>query len=454
MDRRKFVKNIGILGGVILSGLPLSEALAKEKGDGKTAKGTSEVDWDVIVIGGGAAGCAAAIAAAREGVRTLLVEAAGMLGGIATAGLLSEWIPTPVQGDFSYSGIAGKVFRTTCEGLASKLQNRMYNTPIPTEILKSTYERLVDKAGVEIWLNSRAIEVNMHSAGRIESLTVASISGITVCRGKVFIDCTGSAEIAGRAGVSFQKMGREAVWENPGFNFRVGNVDYYTYTYQFNAQRKANEKVIEELVQSGKYPLLKKSHFRYSLTNPSVVTFKLDDVLDKLEGEDVRSISKALVQGRSIAIQMLQALQEYFPETFASAVLLDSATQLYVPSRRIIGKYILTGEDLKNRRGFSDEVGRNGYIVGTMYAYEKGDSHGIPYGALISKEVENLLVAGSGISVDMESYETLSTIPVCLVTGEAAGMAAGLVAKMQKTDVNSIDIAMLRDGLQRESRNI
>ena len=128
MDRRKFVKNIGILGGVILSGLPLSEALAKEKGDGKTAKGTSEVDWDVIVIGGGAAGCAAAIAAAREGVRTLLVEAAGMLGGIATAGLLSEWIPTPVQGDFSYSGIAGKVFRTTCEGLASKLQNRMYNT--------------------------------------------------------------------------------------------------------------------------------------------------------------------------------------------------------------------------------------------------------------------------------------------------------------------------------------
>ena len=96
MDRRKFVKNIGFLGGVILSGLPLSEALAKEKGDGKAAKGTSEVDWDVIVIGGGAAGCAAAIAAAREGVRTLLVEAAGMLGGIATAGLLSEWIPLPV----------------------------------------------------------------------------------------------------------------------------------------------------------------------------------------------------------------------------------------------------------------------------------------------------------------------------------------------------------------------
>jgi len=126
--------------------------------------------------------------------------------------------------------------------------------------------------------------------------------------------------------------------------------------------------VIEELVQSGKYPLLKKSHFRYSLTNPSVVTFKLDEALGRLEGEDVRSISKALVQGRSIAIQMLQALQEYFPETFASAVLLDSATQLYVPSRRIIGEYILTGEDLKNRRGFSDEVGRNGYIVGTMYA--------------------------------------------------------------------------------------
>ena len=74
---------------------------------------------------------------------------------------------------------------------------------------ESTYERLVDKAGVEIWLNSRAIEVNMHSAGRIESLTVASISGITVCRGKVFIDCTGSAEIAGRAGVSFQRWGEK-----------------------------------------------------------------------------------------------------------------------------------------------------------------------------------------------------------------------------------------------------
>lgn len=453
MDRRKFVRNIGLLGGVVLSGLPLSEALAGRKEDEKPMKGVPDINWDVIVIGGGAAGCAAAIAAAREGVRTLLVEAAGALGGIGTSGLLSEWIPSPVQGDFIYNGIAGKVLRTTSQDLAPKLRSRMDVMTVSTEALKNTYDCLVEKAGVEMWLNSRAVEVKMRGARRIESVTVASVSGITVCRAKVFIDCTGNAEIAGRAGVSFQKMGSESSCPDAGFSFRIGNVDYYSYTYQFSTRQKDTKKGIESLLQSGKYPLLKESYFRHTLTSPSVVTFKLDAV-GKLDVEDALSISKALIQGRTIAGQMLQALKEYFPETFASAALLDSATQLYVPSRRIVGNYMLTADDLKTRRTFSDEIGRNGYVVGTTYAYKKGDSHGIPYRTLTPKEVNNLLVAGGGISADAESYETLSTIPVCLVTGEAAGMAAGLAAKMKKSDVHSIDIAVLRDGLQRENRTI
>lgn len=451
MDRRKFVKNIGVLGGVVLSGFPIGEAWAERKDDKSPVKGICSGQWDVIVIGGGAAGCAAAIAAAREGVRTLLVEAAGVLGGIGTLGLLPEWIPSPVQGDFIYSGIAGKILQATCEGHPSKLRARMNTMPVQSETLKNIYGHFVEEAGVAVWLNSRVVRVNMSGIGSIESVTVATVSGITVCKAKVFIDCTGYADIAERAGASLQQVKNGNQRQDAGFCFQIGNVDYYTYTYQFCAHRKATDKVIKNLVQSGKYPLLKESHFKHTQTYPSVVTFRMD-AIGELREKDSQSASDLIARGRTIAGQMLQALQEYFPETFASAVLLDSAVQLYVPSRRIIGESILTIDDLKIRRTFPDEIGRNGYIVGMSYAYGKGDSHGIPYGVLTPKELDNLLVAGGSISTDAESYETLSTIPVCLVTGEAAGTAAGLVAKMKKADVHSVDTAMLRDRLCEASK--
>lgn len=451
MDRRKFVKNIGVLGGVVLSGFPIGEAWAERKYDKSPTKGICGGQWDVIVIGGGAAGCAAAIAAAREGVRTLLVEAAGMLGGIGTLGLMPEWIPSPSQGDFIYNGIAGKVFQAVCEGLPPKLCARMNTTSVQAETLKKTYVHFIEEAGVETWLNSRVVEVNMSGIGNLESVTVATVAGITVCKAKVFIDCTGYADIVERVGTSLQQVKNGNQRQDVGFCFQIGNVDYYTYTYQFCAHRKATDKAIKKLVQSGKYPLLKESYFKHTQTYPSVVTFRMD-AIGELRRKDSQSASDLIDQGRTIAGQMLQALQEYFPETFASAVLLDSAAQLYIPSRRIIGDYVLTINDLKARRTFPDEIGRNGYIAGTEYAYKKGDSHGIPYGVLTVKELNNLLVAGGCISTDAESYETLSTIPVCLVTGEAAGTAAGLVTKMKEADVHSVDTAMLRDRLCEASK--
>lgn len=435
MDRRKFVKSMSLLGGFVLSGTTFAEALERQESGRKPRYGNHEKSgWEVIVIGGGASGCAAAIAAAREGARTLLIEATHVLGGMGTSGLIPTWTPFSGKDKTSYGGIAEKVFRVSCKEIYHPKPEQSEALPVDAEALKRVYDEMLVEAGVELLLGSRVVEVKNKTDKEIESLLVANHTGLTEYKAEFFVDCTGNAGIATRSGARLLKTDDSV---EAGFCFLLGNVDFYSYNYHFRKHPRATAEIVRQLVYSGKYPLLKESHFENQLMHSSIVKFRAGSVYE-IDPAEPDSYSKGLVRGRAIAQQVLQVLKEYFPETFAAAVLINSGTQLELPVlSRIMGDYIYTKEDFNLRKSFDDEIGCR-----------------IPYRILTPVGLRNLLVAGQAVSADTDICESLGTMPVCLVTGEAAGMAAGLLLKTKTKDVHAMDISLLRHRLKDEGQNI
>ncbi|WP_221657536.1 FAD-dependent oxidoreductase [Bacteroides salyersiae] len=452
MDRRKFVKSIGLLGGAVLSGAPVARVLAGEKSERGNSNGDYK-NYDVIVIGGGTSGCAAAMAAAREGARTLLIEATNVLGGMGTSGLIPTWVPFSGR-EMLYGGIAEKVFRSLYKESDYQRIGLLDGLPVDAEALKRVYDEMLAGAEVEVLFNSRVVEVKNKTGKKVESVLVASDSGLATYKGDFFIDCTGNARAAAWAGAQLQEIDDRQKTEDAGFCFLLGNVDFYSYTYQFQKKTKATAELIKTIVRSGKYPLLQESHFENRLMNSSVVKFRASPVC-QIAPNSRQTYTEGLFRGRAIAQQVLQALKEYFPETFAAAVLINSATQLDLPvPSRILGDYVFTKSDFELRKSFDDEIGRNDYSSYHKLVYKKGESHGIPYRILTPLGLRNLLVAGKAVSVDKDICGSLGTIPACLTTGEAAGMATGLLLKMKKRDVHTIDIPLLQNRLKEERQNI
>jgi hypothetical protein len=224
---------------------------------------------------------------------------------------------------------------------------------------------------------------------------------------------------------------------------------------------------VYDIARSEKYPLITDAHCCNSLLGPRTVGFNAGHIWN-VDSTDPFRVSEALMKGRQLAYQFQQGLKEYLPETYGASLLINTAPSMGIrDSRRIIGEYKITIEDYKKRRSFSDEIGRNCYFLDVHYtkeerdrvmngesngeenweAYSEGESHGIPYRSLIPKEIKNLLVAGRSISCDHRVQGSVRVMPVCLVTGQAAGTAAQLACETR--DVRSIDINDLRSILRR-----
>ena len=451
MDRRKFVKNIGLLGGAVLSGAPVDRVLAGGKPERGNSNGNYK-NYDVVVIGGGTSGCAAAMAAAREGARTLLIEATNVLGGMGTSGLLPTWVPFSGK-EMLYGGIAEKVFQSLYKETDYQKFGLLEGLPVDAEALKRIYDEMLAEAEVEVLFSSRVVEVK-NKTGKVESVLVASDNGLATYKGEFFIDCTGNARVAAWAGARLQEINDRQKAEDVGFWFLLGNVDFYNYTYYFQKKIRATAELIKTIVRSGKYPLLQESHFENRLMSSSVVKFRANPVY-RVTSDNQQTCTEGLFRGRAIAQQVLQALKEYFPETFATAVLINSANQLDFPvPSRILGDYVFTKSDFELRKSFDDEIGRNDYSSYHRLVYKKGESHGIPYRILTPLGVRNLLVAGKAVSADKNICGALGTISACLTTGEAAGLATGLLLKMKEKDVHTIDISLLQNRLKEERQNI
>lgn len=427
--------------------------------------------YDVIVVGGGPSGCTAAAAAAREGAKALLIEATGCLGGMGTQGLVPCWCPFSDKEKIIYRGLAEKVFSRSKEEMYRVNPEDMDWVPINAEHLKQVYDDLVTEAGADILFNTVLSAVETEEPGMVSAIITSNKKGLTAYKAKVYVDCTGDADLAVWAGAAYEKGDEENGELMPATHcFILGNIKEEAYAKGTRLHPHFPDSPIFDIVKSGKFPLIADVHVNDVIVAPGTLGFNAGHIWE-VDNTEPESVSKALLQGRKMAKEFLKALKEYYPEVFSDAYLAATAPLMGIrEGRRITGSYTLTLKDYLERRSFEDEICRNSYYIDIHNSirekelandrsfdsdqrygsYEKGESHGIPYRCLTPKDLKNVLVAGRSISCERIVQGSVRVMPVCLAMGEAAGMAAVHSMRLPEVDIHSIDVQYLRKRLREE----
>ena len=388
-SRREFLKKAGLLTAAFtVPTLNTQGETTQSRLSLKNTKIAVDDRWDVIVVGGGPGGCAAAISAAREGAKTLLIEAMGQLGGMGTAGMVPAWCPFSDGEKIIYRGLAEKIFEASRKGVPHERKQKMNWVSINPEYLMTVYDQMVTESGARVLFFSRVAAVEKAADETVDAIIVANKSGLVAFKAKVFIDATGDGDLAAWAGASFKRGDDSGVVQSSSLCFSFANVDSYNYNLTGPSLHTSNKNSpVYKAIESGKYPLIDK-HFNSNFIGPDVVQFNAGH-LDNVDSTDPWATTQAMMAGRQIAGQYLEAMKDVQPKTFGSAFLVKTASLLGVrDSRRIEGDYTFTVEDWKERRTFEDEIGRNCYYIDVHKPghketrYKKGESHGIPYRCL------------------------------------------------------------------------
>jgi hypothetical protein len=421
--------------------------------------------YDVVVVGGGPAGCAAATAAAREGAKTLLIESSGSLGGSGTNALVPAWCPFSDKQKIIYRGLAEKIFTLAKEQMEHVNPDALDWVPIDPERLKRVYDRIVTEAGVDILFHTTLSRVHSQD-GAVDAIVTTNKEGLKAWRAKVFIDCSGDADLVAWGGGRFHKGDEAGGGLMPATHcFILSNVDEKTYLASPPLNLPVPENPIFQILQSGKYPLIPDAHCCQNLIGPGTVGFNAGHLFE-VDNTDPQSTSRALILGRRMAEQFCAALREFHP-AFRDAFLVATGAQVGIrETRRIVGDYTLTLDDYLHRRSFPDEICRNSYYIDIHWAKEEaakdieqwekwekhtnrygpGESHGLPYRCLVPADLRNVLVAGRCISAEKTVQGSVRVMPVCLAMGEAAGIAAAHAAT-QDGDTHRVDTDRLRQRL-------
>ncbi len=411
---------------------------------------SSELNYDVIVAGGGPAGCCAAIAAARQGMKTLLIEATSALGGMGTMGMVSAMSPFTDGEKLLYKSIPVEIL--SCYKKRTGIPESKWDwIKISPEDLKRVYDDLLIESGADVIFQSTVCGADTQD-GKIKSIIVANKSGLTAYEAKVYIDCTGDGDLSAHSGVEFEK-GDDGEVQSSSLCFSISNM--HTDKINIKINSNFNDGIWPIIIADKKYPLICR-HF-IPVTFGDTLIINGGHIFD-IDSTDIKSVSNAYFLGRKTAEQYHKALIEYMPEAFGDSYLVETAPLLGIrESRRIKGEYTLTVEDYFARKSFDDEIARNSYWLdchpsgknkGSFKSnpedgYKKGDSHGIPFRCLVPLGVDNLLVAGRCMSVERIVLASTRVMPNCLATGEAAGIGAALAVK-KKTNVRNINGADIR----------
>jgi glycine/D-amino acid oxidase-like deaminating enzyme len=397
---------------------------------------------DVLVVGGGTAGSAAAIAAARQGARVVLAERYGSLGGLATGGLIALLLTLD-------DGLGRQVIAGLCEELSRRMCDRggafhppaaewgsedaekiahyrrwglvwggararhrvRYSVAYDPEVMRLVLNEMVHEAGVDLVFHLYGADALVEQ-DRIVGVAFQSKAGRQVVLADVVIDATGDGDVFASAGCGFA---HETV--HPWLWFRVGGV-------------RDPERVLEGGAAFFRTP------------NPGQMLFPWGSVASlgrKIDATDPRDLTFAEVECRRLVMEQFATLKESRPE-LSDAHICNIATQLGITeSRRLEGRYELRIED--RGQPFEDAIAITGHWTkyGAVYA--------IPYRSLQAREVSNLLVAGRHISVDHPTHNATKEIPPCMATGEAAGTAAAM-ALQGGCALAEVDVPALRDRLR------
>lgn len=424
--------------------------------------------YHVIVIGGGPAGAAAAISAARLGQKTLLIEEGNALGGAINHMLVLPFMEyyTPIGPEKPGKPrvmLARGIFHEITERLTALTRElegdaaRFNTQPLyyfNNEYLKILLSRMVREAGVEVLFHAKFLGCDAHD-GQIDAIRVSAGSETLTLTADQYIDCTGNAEVAYQAGFP-TRLGREGdhLCQPMTLCFRVGDVDLDT----FNKNRGLMQKLYREAKARGEITNPREDVLVFDTTSPSVLHFNTTRIV-KRNPVDPFDLSKAEEEAREQVYEMFRFLRKYVPG-LERAVLLSTATHIGIrESRMIEGEYTLTADDLLACRKFDDGIAACNYDIdihnpegsGTTHYYFKPYTYyTIPYRCLVPKGSANLLVAGRCISSTHEAQASYRVIPYAATLGEAAGVAAAVANKngttVQAASVPDIQAALRAQG--------
>lgn len=444
----------------------------------------NRMEADVVIVGGGPAGIAAAIAAGRQGAKTVLIERYGFVGGMSTAAMVYPWMTFHTDsGEQVIKGIAQEIVDRLQErgGSPGHLRDTVgfvrTLTPYHPEIYQVVAADMLREAGVTLLLHSFVDGVEVRD-GFIDAVYVTNKSGRTLVSGRVFVDTSGDADVAKLSGAeTLQGRDGDNQSQPMTMKFRMRGVDLAKIkAYMIQHPEEFYSKTpISELSDlpltgvSGFYSLWKKSGVPINRDQVLLFAGPADDEVlincTRVQGLDATSaedLTLAEQEGRKQVLLMAEFLQRDVPG-FERASISAVAPQIGIrESRRIVGRYLLTKDDVVQGQKFDDVIARSGYPIdihdpsgkGVTASFISGDgAYDIPYGCLLSRNMPNLLAAGRCISTSHEALATTRLTPSCMATGQAAGTAAALAAKTG-VKPSELDIALLQQELRKENAAI
>jgi hypothetical protein len=429
---------------------------------------------DVIVVGGGTSGCVAAIAAARTGASTLLVERYGYLGGTATFGnpfhgfmdghgkLVVRGIPDEIIQRLAAEGGSPGHLRGMQWGPGAPAGIEYTVTPYDHELIKYVLIKLCEESGVRMLLHAFLAETLM-DGNRVRGVAVQTKSGRRELTADVVVDATADGDVAARAGAAFDYGGQDGEVQNVTLLFKVGNIDV---DRALEALKAGNT----QLKGWGTWHNKVKIGPRLGETEPAVLGFqarvsarlagekdaertiilaiasyrKGEAILNLtrttgIDGTSDEDLTRAELEERKKAVEAVKALRADKVPGFEDCYLLTTSPQVGIrESRRIVGEYVLTRDDVLDGRKFADGIARGAYPIdihdpkgGPHYFHfiKDGDSYDIPYRCLVPKEVEGLLISGRAVSCDHDALGSVRNQATVAAIGHAAGTAAAMAAK-------------------------
>jgi hypothetical protein len=436
-------------------------------------------DFDVLVVGGGNAGCAAAIAAARHGARTLLAERYGFLGGTATAAMVGPWMTFHSSRERIVGGIAQEIVeRLESQGaspghLPDSSDYVATITPFDPEVHKALLFEMMRESGVNLLLHAYFLKAQIEGPV-VRGATFATVGGERGYRATVVIDATADALVAHSAGVPTQQGDERGRVQPATLMFRLSHVDLSALAEYLRAhpeemrsslapQERAPGAITavaglyalwEQARADGLVDLPRELVSFFISPYPDEVTVNMTRVVD-VDPLDPDDLTRAEVESRSQTMQLLEFFRRRVPG-FANARIAASGTQVGIrESRRIVGRYTLTAQDVLQARRFEDAVARSAYPIDvhnpsgsgtTTHRLAPGTTYEIPYRSLLPVNREQLLVAGRCISTTHEALASTRLTPTVMTLGQAAGTAAAL-ACARNVRVADIDVGELRKEL-------
>lgn len=408
-------------------------------------------NYDLIVCGGGLSGICAAIGGAREGLKVLIIEKYGFFGGMATSALVNPFMNYFDMDDRSLVINKG-LFTKLIEKLEEYGGLHENKCTFNEEILKVVLDRMIRELGIDTLFHSKIISAKTEN-GHIVSVDVSGADGITTFSAPVFIDATGNADVAAMSGCVCE-IGRDedGACQPMTLCFRIADIN----TEKLDKGKM--QKLYKEFQSRGEIKNKRENILIFAHMANGVIHFNTTRIIGK-NPLSAKALTDAEFEAREQMFELYTFLKNEV-EGFENSTLLMSGAETGIrESRRVMGKYKLTEEDILNTVKFEDAIACGNYCIdihnpagtGTIIKeIPHGDWYTIPYRCLIPIGVDNLIIAGRPISATHEAHSAYRVMPICSNIGEAAGIAAAVSIKdgviPEKADVSKIRELIIHHG--------